>query len=242
MNKMKKVLLALLLAAPMMVSASGIGLYVPYSLGDSKSVTIYPDDNTGNDREFNYDLQSGAGIGFTFDSNIGKDSLFNYRLGLEYTEQKFDKREGGHSCTNDCEYGTKFNIVNTFGFGVLRTQTVRLWVGPRINIALEKDTQTGYSTTYTRNGAEIGIAPAIGINVNLGRYFALAADVDYRFAATFGDTDVTENSSYYNSNTNHGTTYGGTATGATLRFYALFKFGEDFSSAAPEPTNSTDAY
>jgi len=222
MNKMKKLALALLLAAPMMVSASGIGLYVPFNAGDSMALTVTPEDENRADHDVDFDLKSSAGIGFAFDTNIGKDSLFNYRLGLEMSKEEIDSSDG-HSCTDNCDFGTRYNIVNTFGFGVLRTQTVRLWVGPRINIAGDAYTDDD-NNNFKRAGFEVGIAPAVGINVNLGRYFALAADVDYRFAAAFGAADEDDTL----TSQDNGFTYTGTTKGATLRFYALFKFGEDF--------------
>ena len=90
------------------------------------------------------------------------------------------------NCNGDCDFGTKINIVNTFGFGVLRTEKVRLWVGPRINIAYDWDTG---DDGWNRLGFEFGVAPAVGVNVNLGRLVSLAADVDYRVATTFGAYD-----------------------------------------------------
>ncbi len=222
---MKKLALALLLAMPMVASASGIGLYVPYSTGDSMSITVSPEDENYDDHDVDIDLKSAAGIGFMFDSNLGKDSLFNYRLGLEYTKETVDT-DDGHSCSGDCEFGSRYNMVNTFGFGVLRTKMVRLWVGPRLNIAMDAYSDAN-DNNFKRVGFEIGIAPAVGVNVNFGRYFALSADVDYRFAGTFGAGDDDRDDSEF--------TYSGGTTGATARFYAIFKFGEEFQ---PSTTNN----
>lgn len=219
MNKMKKLALSLLLAMPMVASAAGMGVYVPLSVSNTMAVTDTPD--VGVEQDFDLDYKSSVGLGLAFDTNIGKDSLFNYRLGLEYMKQEIDSVDG-YSCTGDCDFGTRINMVNTFGFGVLRTQTVRLWVGPRINFAYDWDTGDNGDT---RLGFELGVAPAVGINVNLGRVVSLAADVDYRFATAFGA---------YDDDFGNSGTYTGSTTGPTARFYVLFRFGEEFQKQAPQ--------
>lgn len=218
MSRFKKLALSLLLAMPMAASAAGMGVYVPFSGSNTMSVTDSPDNGVEEDLDF--DFKSSAGLGLAFDTNIGKDKLFNYRLGLEFMKQEVDKLNG-NSCISGCDFGTRVNMVNTFGFGVLRTQTVRLWVGPRINIAYDWDTG---DDGWNRVGFEFGVAPAVGVNVNLGRLVSLGADVDYRFATAFGA---------YDDDFSNSGTYSGTTTGPTARFYVLFRFGEQFQKQAP---------
>lgn len=233
MNKMKKLALTLLLAMPMVASAAGMGIYVPLSIGDTAELTHENDQNSLT-YDSTTDFKSAAGLGIVFDSNIGKDKLFNYRVGLEYQNTTIDTRTiNGHtySCSGSwCEM-SRLNLVQTFGFGVLRTKTVRLWVGPRINVAWNwqsNDYDTGYYTaTYSEAAFELGIAPAVGVNVNLGRVVSLAFDVDYRFAAIGGAwTDDGDSG-----------TYTGSGRGATARFSVLFRFGETFQpKSAQTPT------
>jgi hypothetical protein len=223
MNPFKKLALSLLLAMPMVACAAGMGVYLPVSVGTTSSVTKDYDSSLFADEDLDVDFKPSAGLGLSFDSNIGKDRLFNYRLGLEFMKQKLDT-VNGDGCVEDCDFGTRFNMVHTFGFGVLRTQTVRLWIGPRLNIAYDSDTG---DNGYERVGFEFGIAPAVGINVNLGRVVSLAADLDYRFASTAGawDSDISLD----------GGSYSGTTRGATARFYLLFRFGEQFQRAPGQP-------
>lgn len=222
MSNFKKLALSLLLAMPIVASAAGMGVYIPISAGDSGSYTQDYDNSLLADRDIDIDYKASAGLGLAFDSNIGKDSLFNYRLGLEFMKQEIDS-EDGVACTGDCDFGTRINMVHTFGFGVLRTQTVRLWVGPRINIAYDWDTG---DNGYARVGLEFGVAPAVGVNVNLGRVVSLGADLDYRFATTAGawDSDISID----------GGSYSGSTRGATARLYVLFRFGEQFQKQAPQ--------
>lgn len=224
MKKLKVLMLSLLLVAPMVINAAGMGLYVPVSFANSSSVTKNYDTDLIPDQEVDIDYKPSAGFGITFDSNIGKDALFNYRLGLELMQQTMDT-VNGDPCTGECE-NARFNMVHTFGFGVLRTQRVRLWVGPRINIAYEWDTG---DYGYSRGGVEFGVAPAVGVNVNLGRVVSLAADIDYKIATTVG---------WWDSNIPFdGGSYSGSTTGPTARFYVLFRFGEPFQRPTPQSVN-----
>ncbi len=223
MKKMKKLALSLLLAMPMVAGAAGMGVYVPFSVGDSADVTL---DSDYGSEDINLEFKSAAGLGIAFDSNIGKDKLFNYRLGLEYMTQEIDTVDGD-SCGggSDCDF-TRLNMVNTFGFGVLRTKTVRLWVGPRINLAYNTLEDNSYGETFTLSHVEFGVAPAVGVNVNLGSLVSLGADLDYRFSGLAGTWEFKENSGSDND------TYSGGATGVTARFYVLFRFGEEFQKSA----------
>ena len=217
MNRYKKIALSFLLAAPVVVNASGMGVYIPIGVANSSSVTgDYYDDT--NDREYEQDF----GFGVTYDSNIGKDKLYNYRLGVEYVNAAVDTHNG---YTSDQEFG-RFNVVNTMGFGVVRNKNIRLWIGPRLNVALNWSSE---DNGYYESAFEFGIAPAAGINLNLSRTVALGFDVDYRFAFVAGA---------WSNNTNDDT-YTGSMTGPTARFYLLFKFGEEFQKEAASISDDT---
>jgi len=220
MKIFKKIVLASLLAFPLALSASGIGLYVPYSLGDSLDATYTPDNGNEFDQTITYDPT--VGLGLTFDSNLGKDKLFNYRLGVEWMTRTIDTVSNG-KCTGDSCDMFRFQVVQTFGFGVLRTKMVRLWVGPRINLGYNYRSDENTFVTQTDANLEVGIAPAVGVNLNFGRFFAIAADLDYRFSWVGGGYTLDPN-----GGTSTTTSYSGTDKGAALRAYAIFKFGEDF--------------
>jgi len=220
MNRFKKVALSLLMAAPIMANAAGMGLYVPFNLTETEKVEY---DYTYGTYEFDY--RPSAGIGIAFDSNIGRDRLFNYRFGFEYSKTKTDDWWGQDIATLTKE---KFNFVNTFGFGLVRTRDVRLWVGPRINIQFQNSQgELRNSVEYAsieQSSFGIGLAAAAGVNVNLGRVVSLAADLDYHAVTVAGTEDYTYYNSfgYYVSNSEDFT---GTNKGVTARFYLLFRFG-----------------
>ena len=212
--------LSLLLALPMTISAAGMGVYVPIGVANSSSVS--GDYYT---RTVDKDYEPAIGLGLAFDSNIGKNKLVNYRLGVEYMNVNVDNVNGWSGTTQ--EY-SRFNIVNTLGFGVLRTKVIRLWVGPRLNIAWNASSDNTYGSDYNEIALELGIAPAVGVNINLGRVVSLGFDVDYRFAALYGAWSTTLDDD----------TYSGSATGPTARAYVLFRFGETYDKPAPKPVNS----
>ena len=205
------------LVLPGLLNASGLGLYVPVSLGIDYSGTRTITSITGSDFDVDYDgtLGTNLGLGIAYDTNLGADSLFNYRLGVEYTSIDYDKRY--------VPDGTNISLINTMGFGVFRNETIRVWIGPRLNVAYEwSDGDAGVLGTSSTSGVEVGIAPAAGINVNLGSAFTLAFDLDYKFAVQVGST------SYSNSisNTVDSVYYEG-RSGPTARFSLFWRFGEE---------------
>lgn len=221
MSTFKKLALSLLLAMPMVASAAGMGVYIPFHLTETEDI----DYDSGGSYEFGY--KPSAGFGVAFDSNIGKDKLYNYRLGLEYSSTELDTIDGqtlSGTLTKDT-----FNIINTFGFGVLRTKTVRLWVGPRINIQFENGEYSSSTENVEQTSFGIGLAAAAGINVNLGRLVSLSADLDYHAVSIAGTEDYSDIFGYSDSEA-----YTGTNKGATARFYVLFRFGEEFQKQAPQ--------
>ena len=206
---MKKTIMALLVAlfTPIMLQAGGIGIYVPYSLGIEKDGEVDSDYYYSDDYNYDYDLKNKSGIGMVVGTNLGARDVFSYKFALEYTQP-----QRKHTDIDS----DKIEMLHTFEFGIIRTKVVKFWAGPRINIAYE-----GYDTTdYERDGIEIGIAPAIGLHLNINRAFALTFDVDYKLAWQGGD---------YDSNYDSGT-YSESVTGPTARFGVFFKFGEAYGS------------
>lgn len=205
MIKPLKHIVASLFALPLMLQASGVGVYIPYSFGDSSSLAL---DNSNLESDIDY--KSAVGFGLVYDTNVGNDTLFNYRLGLERLSLERDGFNGPNF--------TQYNIVNTFGFGVVRTNNIRLWVGPRIILGvMSASGDGGYSETST----EFGFAPAVGLNYNLSSSLSLGVDLDYKWASVAG--------SYLSDSTSE-QTYTGTTTGMNMRFSIMYRFGETFDS------------
>ena len=207
MKAFKKLVMLLVLAVPVAVSAEGLGVYVPFSLYSNSSVDT-------NDVKADYDPS--LGLGLMYDTNVGENKLFNYRLGLEYMRVGVDNVQGVPSDQSN----NRFDIVNTFGFGIVRSENMRLWIGPRINVAWN----SGIGGVNNSGSAlEIGVAPAVGVNVELSRDFVLGLDIDYRVAYLSGTWDGDSARSFY-----------GDIEGATARVYMIYMFGETFPKPMPK--------
>ena len=206
----------------MTVQAAGFGLYIPIAASTTSTVEDVDSSDT-----VDMDYSSSKGIGFVYDSNVGKDKMYGYRLGLEYLKMDIDNVDG-YSYHGDEDY-KRFNVVNTFEFGLVTSKYVRFWIGPRLNIAYQSFSDNYHNESFV----EFGVAPALGTNVNLGSVVSLGFDVDYRFSGLVGRWERTD---YYS---NDGS-YTGVAKGLTARFYLLFRFGESRSSSAT-PTNNSDS-
>ena len=152
------------LLSPILLYGAGVGISGSYS-----SMT---EDSHNNNKRYN-----SGGIGFVFDTNLGEDRTFNYRLGLEYMRTSLSD----HISNESYEYAKRINVVNTFGFGFYRSQTVRLWAAPRILVSeytyKKREGETYYD--FSNKGIDVGIGPALGININFNRHLTLSIDADY---------------------------------------------------------------
>ena len=81
-----------------------------------------------------------------FDTAVAQDKFFNYQLNLGYDE--FTNKLPGSS--RDLKLGGLM-ISNSFGFGIVRTDGFRLWMGPEIRLAWPRGSQSG--TDYEFFGA-----------------------------------------------------------------------------------------
>ena len=169
--------------APTQARAIGLGPYVSGGGGQLKA-------DYGN---ANYKF---GGIGLALDTAVAEDTLFNYRLQLGYARASYDYSDGN-----------RFEMRHIFGFGVLRTEQVRLWLGPQIGLDYEDFGGGSYV------GANIG--PALGVNVQFGPVVSLAVTV-------FGGYGVYTNTSRNNDTSeDHGQEWQ-----AGVNLALLFRFGE----------------
>jgi len=173
---MKKLILVLtfstfLLFSTSSVFALGLGFYVPFGTGDSEQTR---ENDYGDDIEFDVDTDY-RGIGFVLDTTVARDSVFNYRLNVGYEKGEYSK--GGGELDWD-----RLAIDHTFGFAVLRTKVVRLYLGPQLRLAF-LSTDSDYNDT---NAFGIGFGPVLGANFNIGNTVTLGFDTGYRFTKYFG--------------------------------------------------------
>lgn len=194
-------LLFMALVMPVVMQASGISFYTPIAFSHSIDGTY---SNALEDIDYGESTKSKFGVaGLAYSTNFGKESMFGYSIAFESTKPE----------TKRGRTFLRYDLLNTFEFGFVKKEMIRLWAGPRINIGYVK------SDLGKRHGMEFGIAPAIGLNVNFGRYFAVVSSLDYKFAFQMGEEDWSANDDG---------TYTERVKGATFRMGVAYKFGEDF--------------
>lgn len=177
-------LLALICVVAWGGSARAVGLGGYLEFGGGSGEFEYPDTNLGE-----FDVDAGYfGLGFVFDTNPGEEGIFAYRLnagfeGLNLEDDSNDTLELG---------GLVFD--NTFGFALVRTPVVKLWVGPQLRLAFysgETDNSDNDPAHTDADLAAFGIGVAMGANIypNPNGRFAICPTLGYRRVSYAGTAE-----------------------------------------------------
>jgi hypothetical protein len=166
------------------LDATGLGVYGTVTKG-SATWTYHEDEAPDSDADSD---TSKLGFGFVLDTTVANDSLFNYRLNIGYGKAAIDN-EGNL----DIE-GKNYHLFNTFGFGVLRSELIRWWLGPQIGLglvrgeydSLSSDVDNRFTTFY------FSIGLVTGINFNIGEVVTLGIDGGYRINRHVGTAESSE--------------------------------------------------
>jgi len=162
-------------------SAIGLGGYVTGG---------YAGNNwTHEDEEYNLKESDNSemlkyGVGFILDTAVAKNSLFNYRLNVGYcrTEMTSDKLPD--------VIGNDFHLYNTFGFGLIRTDSFRFWVGPQFGFGLMLGKHEPVSANKNCNALYAGLGAVAGVNIHTGDLLSIGIDGGYRYNVYNGYSDV----------------------------------------------------
>jgi hypothetical protein len=183
---MKKVIVLCACLAAMLAlgisdaDAAGFGIYG--SVGGDRSSTWSQD----NGPSFNVKTEH-QGAGFVFDTAVAQDKFFNYQLNLGYDE--FTRKTA--SSSSELKLGGLM-ISNAFGFGIVRTDGFRLWMGPEIRLAWPRGSLSGWD--YDFFGA--GVGPVVGMNFNLPGTVSFMVKAGYQFMTYNGTADSSTSTSY----------------------------------------------
>ncbi|MBP7738321.1 MAG: hypothetical protein KA369_20270 [Spirochaetes bacterium] len=101
--------------------AFGIGAYATVGGGGSTYKTT-TEDYLPNITGTSSDLTAGAGL--ILDTTLAQDSLFNYRLKIGGGRNWIDREK--HIIL------ARLQMSNIFGFGIIRTDIIRWWIGPQL--------------------------------------------------------------------------------------------------------------
>ena len=170
-------LVVLLVFGFMAPQASAIGLGGYFSVGSGSGEWDAEDED---DNEWDIETDdTGSGFGFVLDTAVAKDRVFNYRLNIGY-ERKDYEDENGNTLEID-----NFVVVNDFGFGVVRTPQIRLWLGPELKITSGSG-EIDNNDDFEVDLVSVGIGPVVGLNVHVGKLVTLGFKTGLLFESIVG--------------------------------------------------------
>lgn len=193
MSRFRVALLTVVVLPFMITSTQAIGLGL-YGTWQGGAVDWEFDDTDDSGFIFDYSGDtSGAGGGFVLDTAVARDKLFNYRLNIGIESLVADVDE----LAVEMDLGG-IAMDNTFGFGVLRKDSVRLWLGPRLRVGyFNGDVQPEVAPNTDINLLEVGLGGVFGANFNIGSTVTLGLTTGYIYSGYGGiiegvsDADVT---------------------------------------------------
>jgi hypothetical protein len=127
-----------------------------------------------------------SGGGLVIDTNCAGVKLFNYRFMAGY-DVLFSKRPGVGKMG-------RVNLINTFGFGIFRSELVRLWLGPQLGIFYLSGRNSYPATMYyisscyelEQSMMGVGLGMTLGINFNPGEYVTISLEGGMRYTVYYG--------------------------------------------------------
>ncbi len=157
--------------------AAGFGIYGSAG-GDGSATWSYDDYYSSSSSSKVKTAHQGAG--FVFDTAVARDSFFNYQLNLGYDEftNKFASSGG------EVKLGGLM-ISNSFGFGIVRTDGFRLWMGPEIRLAWPRGSEQGVDYDFFGGG----VGPVLGMNFNLPGTVTFVVKAGYQFMTYEGESE-----------------------------------------------------
>ncbi|HSV98055.1 MAG TPA: hypothetical protein VLM75_14130 [Spirochaetota bacterium] len=112
------------------------------------------------------------GFGLLIDTAVAKDKLFNYRLQLGIAT--------GSLSIDGTQYSksiglTEYHMYHSFGFGLVRTDSMRLWLGPQLGLGNARGSYSyagklgmKYIETFASIGAILGLNAHLSERISLG--------------------------------------------------------------------------
>lgn len=160
---------AVMMVITQSAQAAGIGFY---GTGGAAFMNWqYKGEKGGSSTDYFY------GGGLVIDSTVARDQIFGYRLTLGYEQYVVTYPE--YDAESDPIH--RFSMSHTFGFGVLRSEMVRLWIGPRIGLHYLYKHDSGYSI----DAAGVDCLLGMGLNINAGDTFTFFFDLGFGYMGIY---------------------------------------------------------
>jgi hypothetical protein len=204
--------LALLFLAGITVQyaqAAGIGIYG--TGGVSAMNWQYDGNSTGKSTDYF------GGCGLVIDSNVAKDSLFSYRFTGGYEQYRMSDPDTGSKSPGL----HRVSMSHTLGFGLYRSNDLRLWVGPQIGMHYlmgEYSTTKFFFIPKTVRVDYLGldILLGAGFNFNVGEAATVFFDLGLGYMGNYNLND---------------TKYIGNAFGFQAKAGIMFRINDKYTAA-----------
>ena len=170
----------ILISSAISTQAMAIGKGFYFHLGSGSADWTADFDNTPT-RDYDSDT-SHFGAGFVLDTATDGDRLFNYRFQVGYEQFKSD------SSSSFANWDMRSLVVDQdFGFGVVRNDTLRFWLGPELRLSISSDSKENLDMALIG----VGVGPAIGINFHTSDSISLGLKGGYMIMSYAGAGDDT---------------------------------------------------
>jgi hypothetical protein len=120
-------------------------------------------------------------MGFIVDTAVARDKLFNYRF--TFLKEENNATDAGRLDMDG------YAMTHDFGFGVIRSKQIRLWLGPQLKGSFYDDLYI--NSTNTRISDDVigfGFGPVLGLNVHVPQVVSFSFTAAYHmFSAYSGD-------------------------------------------------------
>lgn len=160
---------------PLKSFALGIGPFTSFGIGHSTYENGIYDDT----KEFDLFAMRYT-FGLVMDTAVAMDKVFNYRMYLGYGFGDIEVKKE----STDTRYHHIYDLsmYNDFGFGIIKTQYIRFWLGPQFGIRYSNETNVD---RYWEFGMAVGLV--MGININIEEVITIFFDGGVRFHISFAE-------------------------------------------------------
>lgn len=173
------IMLSVCVAVPSSM-ALGLGFYWTSAWGEA---TYDAEDDNNNTWDWDSEIER-RGYGLVLDTAVAKDSVVNLRLNVGYYNwQEEDQNERIIDLDG-------FQGVFDLGFGIVRNQYLRFWVGAELSAAYGDGSVEGFDAfeVYLIN---VGVGPVAGCNFHFGDRLSLGIKAGYLAEGFIGQGENT---------------------------------------------------
>ena len=181
---MKKLTVRYFIICIFLVAAGSRAFAIGLSLNVKDTGRNMPTEGISLSTPMEYFVKKMNGIDLTLDTALSSDRIFSYRVNFEF-DNIVSRRDGFFG-----DYSFTVNRLiwsNTFSFGLIRTDLMKIWVGPQITLSYEfknRNNSISDPVVYNKFGS------VLGANFNAAKDFVISVEMGFRAGYGF---DLTRN-------------------------------------------------